>query len=103
MAVTTQDSRSRPAKRQSRRNSKERAPFLPPEAAAFVRRRLAEVCGLVLIGTSLGTNPGDYDNYVNTITLPDQIVGVGAVLMFLAELDGMDAPRPGAFSRTTGE
>ena len=50
MAVTTQDSRSRPAKRQSRRNSKERAPFLPPEAAAFVRRRLAEVCGLVLIG-----------------------------------------------------
>ena len=58
---------------------------------------------LVLRGTSFGTNPGDYDNYVNTITLPDQIVGVGAVLMFLAELDGMDAPRPGAFSRTTGE
>lgn len=58
---------------------------------------------LVLRGTSFGTNPGDYDNYVNTITLPDQIVGVGAVLMFLAELDWMDAPRPGAFSMTTGE
>ena len=47
---------------------------------------------LVLQGTSFGTNPGDYDNYVDTPTLPDQIVGVGAVLMLLAEVDGLEAP-----------
>lgn len=53
---------------------------------------------LTLLGTSFGTNPGDYDNYVDTPTLPDQIVGVGAVMMLLAEIDGMAAPAEGAFA-----
>ncbi len=52
----------------------------------------------VLYGTSFGTNPGDYDNYVNTPTLPDQIVGVGAVLMLLAEVQGLPDPLAGPWS-----
>ncbi len=43
-----------------------------------------------LLGTSLGTNPGDYDNYVGIATLPDQLVGVGAAIALLAEVDGME-------------
>ena len=53
---------------------------------------------LVLYGTSFGTNPGDYDNYVNTPTLPNQIVGVGAVLMLLAEVQGLRDPLAGPWS-----
>ncbi|MCO4769422.1 MAG: glycoside hydrolase family 88 protein [Deltaproteobacteria bacterium] len=47
---------------------------------------------LMLQGTSFGTNPGDYDNYVNTAVLPDQIVGVGATLMLLSESQGLPDP-----------
>lgn len=66
---------------------------------AGVAAQLQEEDGrLVLHGTSFGTNPGDYDNYVNTPTLQDQIVGVGAVLMLLAEVHGMEAPVAGPFS-----
>jgi unsaturated rhamnogalacturonyl hydrolase len=41
-------------------------------------------------GTSLGTNPGDYDYYVNIGTLPDQLVGVGAVIALLSEVHGAE-------------
>ncbi len=47
---------------------------------------------LTLQGTSFGTNPGDYDSYLDVAQLDDQIVGVGAAIMFLAEADGV--PRP---------
>ena len=43
-----------------------------------------------LDGTSLGTNPGDYDYYVNIGTLPDQLVGVGAAIALLAEVHGAE-------------
>lgn len=45
--------------------------------------------GLVVEGTSMGTNPGDYDNYVQTAQVDDLILGLGAVVMMLAEVDGM--------------
>ena len=66
---------------------------------AGVAGQLPEEDGrLVLQGTSFGTNPGDYDNYVNTPVLPDQIVGVGAVLMLLAEVHGLADPLAGPWS-----
>lgn len=43
-----------------------------------------------LHGTSLGTNPGDYDYYVNIGLLPDQLVGVGATVAMLAQVHGME-------------
>ncbi|MEZ5670158.1 MAG: DNA translocase FtsK 4TM domain-containing protein [Alphaproteobacteria bacterium] len=50
MAVTATDARSRTARRRPGRGTSERAPFLPPAAAAFVRRRMAEIGGLLLVG-----------------------------------------------------
>ena len=77
-----------------------RAGVLPPSYGAALSDIVAGVAGqlveedsrLVLLGTSFGTNPGDYDNYVNTPTLPDQIVGVGAALMLLSEVHGLVDP-----------
>lgn len=43
-----------------------------------------------LLGTSLGTNPGDYDYYLGISTLSDQLVGVGATIALLAELHGSE-------------
>ncbi len=60
---------------------------------AGVQAQLVDEDGhLTLLGTSLGTNPGEYANYVNTGTLPDQIVGVGAALMLFSELHGLEDP-----------
>jgi len=39
----------------------------------------------VVEGTSFGTNPGDYDYYVGVAQLDDIILGVGSVVMLLAE------------------
>ncbi|TNE86321.1 MAG: hypothetical protein EP330_21505 [Deltaproteobacteria bacterium] len=41
-------------------------------------------------GTSYGTNPGDYANYVGVGTNDDLMLGVGAVLMALAEVHGVE-------------
>ena len=49
MAVTTSDGRSRGPGRGAR----DRAPFLPPAAAEFVRRRVSEACGLLLIAVGV--------------------------------------------------
>lgn len=43
---------------------------------------------LLLEGTSLGTNPGDYDNYVDTPVLDGFALGVGAAAWALAVVDG---------------
>lgn len=43
-------------------------------------------------GTSWGTNPGDYDYYVGVGTTDDFLLGIGAVVMFLAEVHGMGDP-----------
>jgi len=58
-----------------------------------IRAQLVDEDGhLTLLGTSLGTNPGEYANYVNTGTIPDQIVGVGAAMMFFSEINGLEDP-----------
>ncbi len=44
-----------------------------------------------LLGTSLPTNPGDYEYYVSVEQFPDQMTGIGAALMLLAEADGRPA------------
>jgi unsaturated rhamnogalacturonyl hydrolase len=44
---------------------------------------------LTLQGTSFGTNPGEYEDYLAVPLLDDQIVGVGAAIMFLAEAHGL--------------
>ncbi|MGF1623533.1 MAG: DNA translocase FtsK 4TM domain-containing protein, partial [Alphaproteobacteria bacterium] len=69
MAVTASDSRgprngTRSGTRGGTRSSRERVPFLPPAAAAFVRRRIAEACGLVLmsIGAALALALLSYDS-----------------------------------------
>jgi len=41
-------------------------------------------------GTSFGTVPGDYDYYVSVGQRDDLMLGVGAVVMLLAEVDGME-------------
>lgn len=46
---------------------------------------------LVVEGTSYGTNPGDYDYYVGIGTRDDLMLGVGSVVMLLAEVHGMEA------------
>ncbi len=59
-------------------------------AVEGVESRIEEKSGgLVVEGTSMGTNPGDYDNYVQTAQVDDLILGLGAVVMMLAEVDGM--------------
>ncbi|MCO4744924.1 MAG: glycoside hydrolase family 88 protein [Proteobacteria bacterium] len=40
--------------------------------------------------TSYGTNPGDYDNYVGIGTADDLMLGVGAVLMALSDVHGLE-------------
>lgn len=47
--------------------------------------------GPVVTGTSFGTNPGQYDDYVGVPLVDDLILGVGAVLVLLAEVDDWDA------------
>jgi unsaturated rhamnogalacturonyl hydrolase len=43
-----------------------------------------------VVGTSFGTNPGDYAYYVSVPQIDDQALGYGAVLAFLAEVDGWE-------------
>ncbi len=45
---------------------------------------------LHLVGTSLPTNPGDYEYYVSVAQFDDQLTGVGAMLMFLPEMHGRE-------------
>jgi unsaturated rhamnogalacturonyl hydrolase len=50
---------------------------------------------LVVEDISFGTNPGDYDYYVSVPLLEDTNMGVGAALMMLAEVDGLEDPLGG--------
>ncbi len=60
---------------------------------AAVEDRLVEGAdGLELHGTSLPTNPGDYDYYVDIAQLTDQMTGIGAAIMFLSEVHGFQVP-----------
>lgn len=43
----------------------------------------------VVEGTSFGTNPGDEAYYLSVTQLDDIILGVGAVVLFLDEVDGL--------------
>ena len=62
-------------------------------AVAGVEGRIDEKGGaLVVEGTSAGTNPGDYDYYVGIVQIDDLILGMGAALMMLAEVDGLEIP-----------
>lgn len=64
-------------------------------AVAGVQGRIDEKGGtLVVEGTSLGTNPGDYDYYVGIGQLDNLILGIGAVTMMLAEVDGLPDSAP---------
>ncbi len=47
---------------------------------------------LVVTGTSFGTNPGEYDDYVDVPRVDNLVLGVGAAVMFLAEADGLALP-----------
>ena len=47
---------------------------------------------LVVEGTSFGTNPGDYDYYVSVDQLDDTNLAVGAAVMMLAEIHGLEDP-----------
>ncbi len=49
---------------------------------------------LVVRGTSFGTNPGDYEDYVSVVQVDDLILGVGATVALLAEADGLPAETP---------
>ena len=40
-------------------------------------------------GTSAGTNPGDYDDYLSVAQIDDLMLGYGATVMLLAEVDGL--------------
>ena len=65
------------------------------DVVAGIDGRISEVDGaLSLSGTSFGTNPGDYDYYVDVPALDDQVLGVGSVLMFYAEADGRPGREP---------
>jgi unsaturated rhamnogalacturonyl hydrolase len=44
--------------------------------------------GPVLHGTSFGTNPGEYDYYVSVPVLDDALLGFGAAVLLLSEVDG---------------
>ncbi|MCP4867408.1 MAG: hypothetical protein GY898_01655 [Proteobacteria bacterium] len=46
-----------------------------------------------LIGTSLPTNPGDYEYYVSVDQFPDQMTGIGAALMLLSDVHGRERPQ----------
>ncbi|MCB9781113.1 MAG: glycoside hydrolase family 88 protein [Alphaproteobacteria bacterium] len=48
--------------------------------------------GPVLTGTSFGTNPGEYEMYVSVVTIDDLILGVGAAVLFLSQVDGWEQP-----------
>jgi unsaturated rhamnogalacturonyl hydrolase len=43
-------------------------------------------------GTSFATNPADYEYYLDVPQLDDQLTGVGAALLLLAEVDGRARP-----------
>ena len=61
-----------------------------PAIVDGVLGRLEETDGVwELEGTSYGTNPSDYDGYVAVPVADDLMTGVGAVLMLLADADGL--------------
>ena len=64
------------------------APVVDRIAVGLQGRILDDDGDPLLVGTSVGTNPGDYDSYVAVPQLNDQLLGYGAAILFLAEIDG---------------
>ena len=61
-----------------------------PAIVDGVQGRLDEQDGVYsLEGTSFGTNPSDYDGYVAVPVADDLMLGVGAVMMLMADADGL--------------
>jgi len=49
--------------------------------------------GPVVTGTSFGTNPSTYEEYLSVVQIDDLILGVGAAVMLLSEVHGhQDTP-----------
>lgn len=63
-------------------------PVIDRAVVGLVARLRDDGDQLVVEGTSIGTNPGDYDNYVNTATFDGFVLGVGATMRALATVDG---------------
>ena len=63
-------------------------------AVAGLEARLSEAGDgtLHLKGTSTGTNPGSYEDYLAVPQVDDLLLGWGSVAMFLAEADGIAVP-----------
>ena len=71
----------------------EQWPTAVAATVAGVESRIeADGDALVLTGTSFGTNPGEYDDYVDVPLVDDLVLGVGAAVMFLAEAHGLVVP-----------
>ena len=45
----------------------------------------------VVTGTSFGTNPGEVEDYLEVPQMDDLILGVGAAVILLSEVDGMES------------
>lgn len=69
-------------------------PAIARATTALLERVDSDAEGLVVEGTSFGTNPGDYDYYVSVAQLDDIILGWGAMVAALAEVHGMPAESP---------
>jgi len=68
-------------------------PVVDRAVAGIVARIDRDDEGLPVVeGTSYGTNPGDYDYYVGVGRHDDLMLGVGAVVMLLAEVHGTERP-----------
>lgn len=64
------------------------AEYVPPAAHGVLAMIEEGEDGPVVTGTSFGTNPGQYEDYVAVGQVDDLILGVGAVILLLAEVDG---------------
>ncbi len=64
--------------------------FVAPAVNGVVGMVRQDADGPVVTGTSFGTNPGDYDDYLSVSQLDDMLLGIGAVVLLLAHADGRD-------------
>lgn len=63
-------------------------PVIDRGVAGLLARLRDDGDQLVVEGTSIGTNPGNYDNYVDTAMFDGFVLGVGATMRTLAQVDG---------------
>ncbi|RME26656.1 MAG: hypothetical protein D6798_06275 [Deltaproteobacteria bacterium] len=73
------------------------AGVLPADLQAVVAPAVVGVEGMieegddgpVVTGTSFGTNPGSYEDYLAVGQVDDLLLGIGAVILLLADADGL--------------